>query len=180
MLRILLAVLLHTWLTLSALAYASDTAPREVADPAASRLMSLGIKDEPSIKIGCNDQQESIRLVDYSDRHARALVRVIKHTNLIAYTFRRFDSGKEVESETHLLQEPEWKSLVDGLEKDTFWITPSTETTWRPHGLRWMLEACLLGRYRTHTIDPDFEFRMNDFVDNLVGFKNDKGSPATP
>jgi hypothetical protein len=165
---------------LTASAYADDSISDEPLDPGVSRLMALGIEDEPTIRIGCSKEQEAIRLVDYVQSRIRALVRVQKRPAGIEYTFRQFDGGNESESEIQLLDMSDWTSLIDGLEEDSFWIKPSTVTTWRPDGLRWMLEACLSGHYRMHTLDPDFEFKMNDLVEKLVGLKEATKGGATP
>ncbi|MDJ0904691.1 MAG: hypothetical protein QNI96_01625 [Woeseiaceae bacterium] len=174
------AILLQALFLLVHITYAADPSSEDQFDPGVSRLEALGVSDEPTIRFACGDEQEAIRLAEYVQSRIRAIVRVEKSASGVTYTFRRFDGDKEAESESRLVAASEWNSLIDGLEKDSFWINPSTVTTWRPDGLRWMFEACLSGRYRTHTLDPDFEFRMNELVEKLTNLRNAANTGSTP
>ena len=161
-------------------AYAEDLSSEEPFDPGVSRIVALGVSDEPTIRFACGDEQEAIRLAEYVQSRIRAIVRVERRADVVRYTFRRFEGDEETESETRLLNASDWTLLIDGLDKDSFWINPSTVTTWRPDGLRWLFEACLSGRYRTHTLDPDFEFRMNELVEKLTDFRKATNNGQTP
>ncbi len=173
-------VLPRTALLIAGLAIGGGTYSAEPTDPGSSRLRALGVEDEPSLAVECGGDNEAIRLVDYAQSRVRALVRVNKDNDRINYTFRSFERGSETEEVTHILSGLDWQSLVDGLDQDSFWIMPATVTTWRPDGLRWMLEACLSGRYRMHTLDPDFEFRMNDLVEKMVALKDSTARQSAP
>ena len=161
-------------------AYAESLGTEEPFDPGVSRLKALGVSDEPTVRFACGDEQEAIRLAEYVQSRIRAIVRVEKHASVVTYTFRRFDGDEETESKSRILAASDWISLIDGLDKDSFWINPSTVTTWRPDGLRWMFEACLSGRYRMHTLDPDFEFRMNELVEKLTNLRDAANASTSP
>ena len=148
---------------LLALPLAASSADEDHAVDYAPILSRAGIPGEPSLANNCGPGYQGLRVIESAGGLPFAVVR-IENRQLVKRTFVRGGAESLTESS---LSDSEWTELVGLLQMSGFWSDDSNTGVWITDGAMLWIEVCLHGRFRSISIYPDRDGRMNELIEFL-------------
>ena len=158
----LAALILPVVGTLPLSAYAADSDQTVDYAPIISR--GFGISDEPSMLNQCGPDYDGLRIVELAGGLPIAIVRVENQRQSVTAQRRTFVRGQPETSAQSQISDVDWTKLMDLLRKSGFWTYENDDSVWMPDSATLWIEACLNGKFRSVSMYPERDSRMNEIT----------------
>jgi hypothetical protein len=129
---------------------------------------ALQVRGEPSLLEHCIGDYEALRVFEFSDAGPLGIVRIERLDDALVHTFRCYDGDRQSQTHKRLVEEKDWRKVLELLESGGYTNTESAPQLWVPSGRTWLFETCLAGRYESMRAYPDRDRRMQDVVNAMI------------